>query len=94
MAINTTRRARIHFTCCFSSISFIILPLIKSSVKVELDASTREERVDMEAESTRITTTAIRMVGRPESMVGTTESYPLAAMSIRSLNRRPKPPRK
>ena len=43
---------------------------MKSSVKVELEVSTREERVDMEAESTRMTTTAMRKVGRPESMVG------------------------
>ena len=47
---------------------------MKSSVKVELDAKTRDDRVDMDAESTRITTTAIRIVGSPESMVGTTES--------------------
>ena len=72
--INTTRSPRIHFTCFFSSISFIILPLIKSNVKVELDANTREDRVDMDAESTKITTTAIKIVGRPESIVGTTES--------------------
>ncbi len=72
--MNTTRSPRIHFTCFFSSISLIILPLMKSSVKVELDAKTRDDRVDMDAESTRITTTAIRIVGSPESMVGTTES--------------------
>ena len=67
---------------------------MKSSVKVELDAKTREESVDMEAESTRMTTTAIRIVGSPDSIVGTTESYPLAAISILSSNSRPKPPRK
>ena len=72
----------------------MILPLIKSNVKVELEASTREDRVDMDADSTRITTTAIRIAGRPDSMVGMTESYPPTAMSIRSENSRPKPPRK
>ena len=53
---------------------FMILPFMKSSVKVELEASTREDRVDMEAESTRITTTAMSAAGRPESMAGITAS--------------------
>ena len=53
---------------------------MKSSVRVELEASTRDERVDMEAERTRMTTMAMRMAGRPESMVGITESKPPAML--------------
>ena len=47
---------------------------MKSNVNVELEVSTKEERVDMDAESTKITTTAIRKEDRPESMVGMMES--------------------
>ena len=46
----------------------------KSRVRVELEASTREDRVDMEADSTRITTMAMSTSGSPESMVGMMES--------------------
>ena len=74
MAIKTTMRARITDTCCFSSMSRTTWPLRKSRVRVELEASTREDRVDIEADSTRITTTAMRISGKPESMVGMMES--------------------
>ncbi len=74
MAINTTIRHRMMNTCCFSSIFFTTWPLSRSRVRVELEVSTRELRVDMEADSTRMTTTASRISGRPESMAGTTES--------------------
>ncbi len=40
-----------------------MVPLIKSSVSVEEEARTREESVDMDAESTRMTTTPIKKVG-------------------------------
>ena len=46
----------------------------KSMVRVEEEAMTREDRVDMEAESTRMTTRAINPSDRLESMVGMTES--------------------
>ena len=42
-----------------------------SSVKVEPEVSTSEERVDMEAESTRMMTTPIIKSGRDASMDGT-----------------------
>ena len=74
MAMKTTTSPRIQRTCRFSSMPGNTSSLRKSRVRVELEASTREERVDMEAERTRITTTAMRMVERPESMVGTTAS--------------------
>ena len=94
MEINTTISPRIHRTCRLSSISRMMFPRMKSSVRVELEVSTRELRVDMEAESTRITTTAIRVAGRPESMAGMMASKPSAATSTRSWNSRPNPPRK
>ena len=42
----------------------------KSSVSVELEVSTREDRVDMEADSTRTITMPIRMSDREESIKG------------------------
>ena len=63
-------------------------------VKVEEEAITREDKVDIEAERTRITTTAISRSGRPESMAGMMASYPSEATSTWSANRRPNPPRK
>ena len=57
-------------TCVFSFIFLKKHPFKKSSVSVEEDVMTREERVDMDAESTRITTRAIRTGPRLESMVG------------------------
>ena len=74
MAMNTTMSARITNTCRFSSISLKMCPFSRSRVRVELEVSTREDRVDMEAESTRMTTTASRMSGRSESMAGMMES--------------------
>ena len=47
-----------------------ILSFKKSSVSVELEVSTREDRVDMEADSTRTITMPIRMSDREESIKG------------------------
>ena len=79
--------------------SFLTLPLRKSSVSVEELVSTSEDRVDMLADRTRITTMAIRIVGRPSSIVGMMLSKPPAGVpealgSSTLLNNRPKPPRK
>ena len=49
---------------------------MKSSVSVELEVKTSEERVDIEADKTRIKTTAIRTSPSPASIVGTTASKP------------------
>ena len=97
--MNTTIKPCIMRTCRFSSMSLMILSFKKSSVKVELEASTKELRVDIEADSTKITTMAMSRSGRPESMVGITESKPPAMLPsglncILSENSRPKPPRK
>ena len=94
MAMKTTIRPRMMRIWRFSSISLMKWSFRKSRVRVELEASTREDRVDMEAESTRMTTTAMSTSDSPESMVGMMESYPLAATSIWSEKSRPKPPRK
>ena len=58
-------------TICFFSLIFLkTLPLRRSRVMVELEVSTREDRVDMDAESTRTTTTPMRISGSLESMKG------------------------
>jgi len=53
-------KIRMINTCFFSVISFTIVPRIISSVSVEEDASTSDDNVDMDAERTKITTTAIK----------------------------------
>ena len=68
--INTAMNTRMISSCFFSLIFFTTVPLMKSRVRVELEAITREDKVDMDADSTSTTTTAIRMEGRLESMVG------------------------
>ena len=82
--------------------SFFMSGLIRSSVRVELDVRTSDERVDMEAENTSTTTIPIRISGSVESIVGTMLSNATlvvpssAAMIIPSYSpkRRPNPPRK
>ena len=87
-------------SCRFSSIFFTTWPLSRSRVTVEEEVSTREDRVDMEAESTRMMTMAMRMSGRLESMAGITASKPPTGLPVAgftpttSENSRPKPPRK
>ena len=75
ITMKNTIRTRMISSCCFSFISFTIFPLIRSSVRVELEVRTKEDRVDMEAERTRITTTPISTSGRVESMAGMIASY-------------------
>ena len=64
MAMKTTIRPRMMRIWRFSSISLMKWSFRKSRVRVELEASTREDRVDMEAESTRMTTTAMSSIGQ------------------------------
>ena len=75
--------------------------MITSSVNVELDVSTNDESVDIEAESTRTITIAISMSGRVESIAGIIESKSgtpgLSGFHLISGDeayKRPKPPRK
>ena len=70
----TTTKQRMTKTASKSVIFFTIFPRSRSMVRVEEEAMTREDRVDMEADSTRTTTTASRTSGRPDSIVGMTES--------------------
>ena len=60
IAIKTTIKIRMETTCFFSFIFLIILSFSRSIVKVEEEAITSEDKVDMEADKTRITTSAIR----------------------------------
>ena len=62
---------------------------MKSRVKVELEASTREDRVDMEAESTRITTTAISTVGQPREHGGDDGVIPVGRHQLRLVGEQP-----
>ena len=74
MATKTTSSARIQTICFFSFISLTMLPLIKSSVSTELEVSTSEDSVLIEADSTSTMTRPMRTSGRFESMVGMIES--------------------
>ena len=75
-AINTTIRTLMQSTFALSDIFFTTAPSIKSSVKVELDARTRDESVDMDAESTSIITIPISTSLSEPNISGTTASYP------------------
>ena len=57
-------------TCFLSDISFFEAGLITSSVNVELDVRTNDERVDIEADNTNTITIAIISAGSVESIVG------------------------
>ena len=99
ITMKTTISTRRVSSCFFSSIFFTTWPFSRSSVTVEEEVSTREDRVDMEAESTRTITIAIRTGDSVCSMVGMTLSNPPAglpppAAPSSSENSRPKPPRK
>lgn len=72
----------------------IKLSFRKSIVSVELEAITRDESVDIEAERTRSTTSPIRTSGRYEIIVGIIASNPSASTFIWSENNLPKPPKK
>ncbi len=70
MAMKTTTSPRIQRTCFFWLIFRKKSSFRKSMVRVELEAMTKEDKVDMEADSTRITTRAMSMGDRPDSMAG------------------------
>ena len=89
-------------TCDFGFMSFTTVPRMKSIVSVELDVMTSEESVDIDAERTSTTTSAI---SRPSveiaarSISGMTESKPCAGLPfgptpISAEKSRPNPPRK
>ena len=94
IAINMTINMRMERSCFFSSIFFMIWPFKKSIVNVELEAITNEDNVDMEADSTKMTTSPIRAGERLETIAGIIASNPSEARSMLSPYKRPKPPRK
>ena len=71
ITMKNTMNTRMMETFFFSPILFLERGSITSSVNVELDVSTREESVDMEAESTSTMTTAMTSAGRVASIAGT-----------------------
>ena len=92
-----TSKIRMHSSCFLSSIFFTRFPLIRSSVSVELEVSTREDKVDMEADSTSTITIPIRISGRDCNIVGIMASYTTLPSALRIASEsksRPKPPRK
>ena len=96
--IKNTISNLINVTCFFSVISFLHAGFITSKVNVELDVSTSEERVDIDADNTSTITTAITIEGNVESMVGiivSNKGFPVASlMVILSLYNLPNPPKK
>ena len=96
--MKNTMKILMIFTRSSSLMSFLLMGLITSSVKVELDVSTSDESVDMDAESTSTITTAMTSDGRVASIAGTMESNsgvtPFDWYWISSAYSLPKPPRK
>ena len=91
-ATNITSMSLMTSICFFSSIFGAMTGFIKSMVSVELDVRTSEESVDIDAESTSMTTSPIRAAGSFSSRCGMMASNPSVATSVPvSL---PKPPRK
>ena len=76
MAMNSIINARIMKTWVFSVMFLMKLSLRKSKVSVELEAMTRDDSVDMDADSTSNTTRPIRTSGRPDNMAGMMASKP------------------
>ena len=94
MMMNTAINILIINTCFFSFIfsSLTMLPLIKSRVNVDEEVNTSEDNVDIEADNTRITTSAIKKseVTAFSSIVGTIESKSF----VLDTNNLPNPPKK
>ena len=72
--MNTTIKIRIYKTCSFSLMFLIKVSFKKSMVNVELDAMTKDDKVDIEAERTRMTTRAINAGLNSDNIVGMMES--------------------
>ena len=85
---NTAISTLMIITSFFSS-CFFILGFIKSIVSVELDVSTSDERVDIEAERTRTTTSPIKISGRAvwrsEGIIASNSGFPFAKTGINTL---------
>jgi hypothetical protein len=99
ITINTTISIRMITNCFLSLIFLITWPFKKSSVKVEEEAITNEERVDIDAANTRtIIRPIIASLLNPERIPGMIESKPSAGLAAEAsalfANIRPKLPRK
>ena len=70
IAIKIMMKKRMQNSCFFSFISFMTVVFKKSKVKVELEAKTKLDKVDIEADKTKTMTTAIKISGRSWSMAG------------------------
>ena len=92
--INSAIITRITFILPFSVIFPLEAGTMRSKVMVEPLVSTKEDKVDMEAESTSTKTTAIKRSGIPLSIAGIITSKPSAATVSGEINSRPKPPMK
>ena len=68
-ATKKMQSSRIQRSWTLWVMSFMKTPLRKSRVKVEEEVMTREERVDIDAERTRIMTTPISRSGREEASI-------------------------
>ena len=91
---------------CFSSVMSFLKGLIRSMVIVEEEVSTREDSVDMDAESTSTTSSPIRASGRASLIIpgimASYSSFPFARVARAVLPASPvvvayslpKPPRK
>ncbi len=86
--------ARITISDFFSSSLFLQSGFIRSSVSVELDVSTSDDSVDIDAERTRMTTIPISISGSDSSILGIIPSEPICVSSSSDTNILPKPPRK
>ena len=96
--MKNTMNNRIVDTSCSSGIFFFDAGLITSSVNVELDVSTSDDSVDMDADNTSTITTAITIDGSVDNIVGmivSNNGFPVISLiTTRSAYNRPKPPRK
>ena len=70
ITIKNTSIILMQRSCFLSSISFIIFPLMKSNVNVELEVSTKDDKVDIEAESTSTMIIPTKISDNEDNMVG------------------------
>ena len=61
---------------------------MKSNVSVELDVNTNDDKVDIDADNTKITTTEIKNGDKSDSIAGMIASNPCVATSTRLENKR------
>jgi len=70
-AMKNSTKPRTQEIVCFSCICLRRAGAMTSNVREEPEVNTKEDRVDMDAERTRMTTMPIRISDSPESICGT-----------------------